>query len=74
MTKKTCWVWFKGSINENGYWKEGFICKKDEGPGLLIESHGFVTCRVPEWRVTTQEPSEINTSPEIPQGAKWKLI
>mgnify|MGYP001404730872 CR=1 FL=1 len=74
MDKQNCWVWFKGSIDEKGYWKEGFICRNDEGPGLLIESPGFVTCRVPEWRVSIQEPVEIHTGPEIPEGAKWKII
>ena len=69
-----CWVWFKGSLNNGGFWKEGFTCTFDEKPGVLIESPAYVTCRVPTWRVLTKEPEDLNKSPLIPDKAIWKII
>jgi len=69
-----CWVWFKGSLNSGGYWKEGFSCTFDENPGVLIESPAYVTCRVPTWRVLTKEPENLYESPSIPDKAIWKII
>ena len=76
LTLKTskCWVWFKGSLNNGGYWKEGFTCTFDENPGVLIESPAYVTCRVPTWRVLTKEPENLYKSPLIPDKAIWKII
>ena len=73
MIKENCWIWFKGSDDQKGFWKEGFFCTKDEGIGLLIENPGFVPCRLPEWRGRTEEPSDINQGPNIPEGDIWKL-
>ena len=69
-----CWVWFKGSLNKGGSWKEGFTCTVDEKPGVLIESPAYVTCRVPNWRVLTKEPEDLYKSPLIPDKAIWKII
>ena len=69
-----CWVWFKGSLNSGGYWKEGFTCTFDEKPGVFIESPAYVSCRVPNWRVLTKEPEDLNKSPIIPDNAIWKII
>ena len=69
-----CWVWFKGNLNNGGFWKEGFTCTFDEKPGVLIESPAYVTCRVPNWRVLTKEPEDLNKSPLIPSKAIWKII
>ena len=69
-----CWVWFKGSINSGGFWKEGFSCTFDDKPGVLIESPAYVTCRVPTWRVLTKEPEDLYQSPLIPDNAIWKII
>ena len=69
-----CWVWFKGNLNNGGYWKEGFTCTFDENPGVLIESPAYVTCRVPSWRVLTKEPENLYESPLIPEKAIWKII
>ena len=69
-----CWVWFKGSLNNGGSWKEGFTCTFDENPGVLIESPAYVTCRVPTWRVLTKEPENLYKSPLIPDKAIWKII
>ena len=33
-----CWVWFKGSLNNSGFWKEGSTCTIDEKPGVLNKS------------------------------------
>ena len=49
MERENCWVWFKGGISEEGYWKGGFTYEKDNEPGVLIKSPAYVPCRVPEW-------------------------
>ena len=69
MKTSKCWVWFKGSLNSGGFWKEGFTCTFDEKPGVLIESPAYVTCRVPTWRVLTKEPEDLNETPLIPDKA-----
>tara|TARA_Y100001968_G_C19281827_1_gene679624 strand:+ start:429 stop:653 length:225 start_codon:yes stop_codon:yes gene_type:complete len=74
MQKENCWVWFKGALQEGGHWKGGFTCKKDEYPGVLIESPSYVSCRVPEWRISTKEPDSKNKAPNIPEKAIWKII
>ena len=74
MKTSKCWVWFKGSLNKAGYWKEGFTCTIDEKPGVLIESPAYVTCRVPNWRILIQEPENLTKSPLIPEKAIWKII
>ena len=56
METENCWVWFKGSLTGGGSWKGGFTFKKDENPGVLIQSPAYVQCRVPDWRITTTEP------------------
>ena len=74
MKTTKCWVWFRGSLNSNGFWKEGFTCTFDEKPGILIESPSFVSCRVPNWRVQTIEPEDLNKAPNIPENSTWKII
>tara|TARA_Y100001968_G_scaffold332955_1_gene393264 strand:+ start:7425 stop:7649 length:225 start_codon:yes stop_codon:yes gene_type:complete len=73
MSRGNCWVWFKGSLNESGHWKGGFIFTKDDKPGFMIENPSFVTCRVPEWRVILKEPANLNSPPIIPKGSAWKI-
>ena len=74
MQFENCWVWFKGALQETGHWKSGFTCKKDERPGVIIESPSYVTCRVPEWRISKTEPKAKNIGPNIPENAIWKII
>ena len=74
MKKENCWVWFKGSLKEGGVWKGGFTYKKDENPGVLIQSPAYVPCRVPIWRISTKEPLDKYKGPEIPQNPVWKII
>ena len=74
MERENCWVWFKGSINNKGVWKGGFVGTKDEKIGILIESPSYVQCRVPEWRVLAKEPIDLYAPPVIPEGAQWKII
>ena len=74
MSRVNCWVWFKGSLNEVGHWKGGFIGTKDENPGILIENPSYVSCRVPEWRVLLEEPSDLKAPPIIPDGSPWKIL
>ncbi len=74
METEKCWVWFKGSIKERGEWKGGFTCKKDDSPGVLIQSASYITCRVPDWRISTTEPLDIYKEPEIPEGSVLKIL
>ena len=73
MYRENCWVWFKGSHKEGGSWRGGFTYKKDEHPGILIESPSYVPCRVPEWRIRTSEPQDKNKGPEIKADSIWKI-
>ena len=74
MERETCWVWFKGSINEKGAWKGGFSYKKDENPGVLIQNPAYVQCRVPDWRISTTEPMDKHKGPTIPKNSVWKIF
>ncbi|WP_320667310.1 hypothetical protein [Prochlorococcus sp. MIT 1307] len=74
MEKKKAWVWFKGGLN-GGSWVSGFIASNDDlQPGVLIEKADFVSCRVPEWRVSFDQPEHKKKSPEIPNNPTWKYI
>ena len=74
MERENCWVWFKGSIKDGGVWKGGFTYKKDESPGILIQSPSYVTCRVPNWRIRTTEPLDKYKAPDIPENSAWKIL
>ena len=74
MERENCWVWFKGSLKESGVWKGGFTYKKDENPGILIQSSEYIQCRIPAWRISTIEPIDKYKPPEIPSNAVWKII
>ncbi len=74
MQKESCWVWFKGGLKETGIWKSGFTFTTDEKPGVIIQSPTYVTCRVPEWRISKIEPADKHIGPEIPSGSTWKII
>lgn len=74
MERENCWVWFKGSLNEEGYWESGFTCEKDNEPGLVIKSPAYVPCRVPKWRVSRTEPEDKHKGPDIPYESPWKII
>ena len=73
MDKESVWVWFKGG-EKGGFWMGGFKASKSPEGGIKIERPDFISCRVPEWRISTTEPSSKNKGPEIPIGAKWKLV
>ena len=74
MERDNCWVWFKGSLKGGGIWKGGFTYKKDEKPGVLIQSPAYVSCRVPDWRISTTEPADKYKAPEIPENCVWKIL
>ena len=74
MERENCWVWFKGSLEGGGVWKGGFTYKKDENPGVLIQSTAYMQCRVPDWRIRTTEPSSKYEGPEIPENSVWKIL
>tara|TARA_B100000700_G_scaffold286191_1_gene340842 strand:- start:329 stop:553 length:225 start_codon:yes stop_codon:yes gene_type:complete len=74
MESESCWVWFKGSLKEGGTWKGGFTYKKDEKPGVLINSPSYIQCRLPEWRISTNEPKDKFEGPEIPKDSVWKIL
>ena len=68
MRKERCWVWFKGGLSEEGHWMSGWMASTTEEPGLLIEHPGYVSCRVPEWRVVFKEPKDLNSGAEHSRG------
>ncbi len=74
METENCWVWFKGALKERGVWKAGFTYKKDELPGVLIQSSDYIPCRVPDWRISPTEPVDIYKPPEIPDNPVWKIL
>ena len=74
MERENCWVWFKGSLKDGGVWKGGFTYKKDENPGVLIQSPSYIQCRVPVWRITTTEPTDKYKEPEIPKDSVWRIL
>ena len=71
MERKKAWVWFKGGLT-GGEWVPGFMASSDKEIGLVIERTDFVTCRVPEWRVRFDEPTDDKKEPNIPKDASWK--
>ena len=71
MKKEKAWVWFKGG-QKGGYWVSGFYATSAEEGGILIERSDFVSCRVPEWRISLEEPKDEKLGPSIPKGAIWK--
>ena len=73
MNKEKVWVWFKEGSN-GGSWVRGFLAHPSEEGGLVIERSDYVTCRVPEWRISFSEPDDINSKPEIPDNAIWKYV
>ncbi|MGB1622195.1 MAG: hypothetical protein ACPHAS_05950 [Synechococcus sp.] len=42
--------------------------------GIRIEHFEYVPCRVPEWRVSWDEPDDLTAPPQIPSDAQWKLF
>ena len=40
--------------------------------GVRCEHFEFVPCRLPQWRVSWDEPKDLKARPEIPEGAEWK--
>lgn len=73
MKKQKCWVWFKGGIDGDSRWHGGFTATSCE-EGVLIERSDYVSCHVPEWRISTTEPDDLSSAPVIPDDAKWKLL
>ena len=72
--KETCWVWFRGGLNDGSHWVSGWYGSEARLGGVRIEHFDDVPCRVPEWRVAWKEPMDLKKSPEIPQDAQWKLF
>ncbi len=73
MRKESVWVWFKGN-EKGGYWLGGFLGTTSTEGGILIERPDFVSCRVPEWRISIDEPDDKKVGPKIPEDTLWKLI
>ena len=57
-----------------GYWQAGYMASTSDAGGLLIQHPEFVDCRVPEWRVTTEEPTDMKKAPAIPDQPVWRLF
>ena len=71
MDRVKVWGWFKGGL-EGGYWMGGFLASKSLEGGFIIEKQDFVSCRVPDWRISLTEPKDLKVSPNIPEDALWK--
>ena len=50
------------------------MASNSEAGGLLIQHPEFVDCRVPEWRVTTEEPTDMKKALAIPDQPVWRLF
>ncbi len=70
--KRKAWIWFKGGLN-GGSWVSGFLASTSKEGGFLIERSDFVNCRVPEWRISFEEPKDETKGPEIPLNGIWKF-
>ena len=69
-----CWVRFKGNPLEtdDGKWMGGWQGSVAPLDGIRCEHYEYVPCRLPQWRVSWDEPKDLKTPPEIPEGAEWK--
>ncbi|MEB3240525.1 MAG: hypothetical protein VKJ31_00635 [Synechococcus sp.] len=74
MVRQKCWVWFKGGLKESGRWVSGYVATSSEAGGVLIQHPDYVDCRVPEWRISTTEPNDLEQGPDIPDNAVWRLF
>ena len=73
MKKQKVWVWFKGGL-QGGKWVSGFLATKNDDQGYFIERSDFISCRLPDWRISFEEPEDEKTPPYIPEDATWKYI
>ena len=69
-----CWVWFKGKPLEpdSGEWKAGWYSSVAPLGVIRCEHFDYVPCRLPQWRVSWDEPKDLKAAPEIPEDAEWK--
>jgi len=75
MRKERCWVWFRGGLNESSHWVGGFQASTDEQLGVLIQHPGYRDARVPAWRVTTDEPSDMQAPPQdMDASGPWQYF
>ncbi|MAR07503.1 MAG: hypothetical protein CL862_10410 [Cyanobium sp. NAT70] len=73
--RSRCWVWIKGNpLKNESHWMSGWLGTLSQLGGIKIEHPNFVACRVPEWRVSFEEPSDLKLPPAIPEGATWKFF
>ena len=68
-----------GSGSRATHWKLTTAGGRRAGTGLLgplggirCEHFDHVPFRLPQWRVSWDEPKDVKASPEIPDGAEWK--
>ncbi len=40
--------------------------------GIRCERFELAPCRLPQWRVSLDEPKDLKAPPVIPEGAEWK--
>lgn len=75
MRKERCWVWFRGGLNEPSHWVAGFQATTDDQLGVLIQHPSYRDARVPAWRITTDEPSDMQTPPEgMDASGPWQYF
>ena len=68
-----CWVWFKGNpLKHEGCWKGGMELSLFWG-GVRIEHLDALTCRFPSGSWSSRNQPDMENSPSIPEGERWKL-
>ena len=68
-----CWVFFSGGQNGIPHWRGGWFGAPSTLGGIRIEHPDHPPSRVAEWRVVFEQPRDMTSRPEIPEGALWKL-
>ena len=56
----------------SGEWKPGWYGSVAPLGGIRNDHFDFVLCCLPQWRVPWEEPKDLQSPPEIPEGAEWK--
>ena len=75
ISRDRCWIWLKNNpLKDEAAWMGGWIASVSPLGGLLVEHPNYVTARVPDWRVSFKEPSDISQAPDMPPDAQWRLF
>ena len=64
-----CWVWFKGIPLEtdDGKWMGGWQGSVAPLDGIRCKHYEYVPCRLPQWRVSWDEPKDLKHPRRYPK-------